>query len=149
MRLSSYKNQLYNRINSNRIAFVYIPLGIYWVVLFILTTLPSSAMPSLGGVDKLEHFLAYTILGFMIGLAAHFQAIFHLNSRNRFLVVFSVTFTYAVLDELHQIPIKGRYFDWWDLFANFVGILIGLMVLRWFLSFKNISEDEHKYGTKG
>jgi len=149
MLLSSYKNRLYKRIKNNKITFVYIPLGIYWIVLFILTTIPSSALPSMGGIDKLEHFSAYAVLGFMIGLAVHFQSIFNLNSRNGLLVAFSVTFTYAVLDELHQIPIKGRYFDWWDLFANFIGTILGLMVLQWFLSSKNNSEDEHKYGTNG
>lgn len=144
MRLSFYKNHLYNRLNNNRVAFVYIPLGIYWIVLFILTTIPSSAMPSLGGIDKLEHFSAYVVLGFMIGLALHFQSIIHLKRNELFLVAFSIAITYALLDELHQIPIKGRYFDWWDLFANFTGILIGLGILRWFLSIKKISEDVSK-----
>ena len=147
MRLSSYKNHLYNRLNNNRVAFVYIPLGIYWIVLFILTTIPSSALPSLGGIDKLEHFSAYAVLGFLIGLATNFQSVFQFKKFELYLVTFSIAISYAVLDELHQIPIKGRYFDWWDLFANFIGILLGLAVLRWFLSIKKFSGDESKNGT--
>lgn len=147
MRLSSYKNHLYNQLNNNRVAFVYIPLGIYWIVLFILTTIPSSALPSLGGIDKFEHFSAYTVLGFMIGLATNFQSIFRFKQNKLYLVTFSIAIIYALLDELHQIPIKGRYFDWWDLLANFIGIIFGLGILRWFLSIKNFSKDNSKYGT--
>ena len=147
MRLSSYKNHLYNRLNNNRVAFVYIPLGIYWIVLFILTSIPSNSMPSLGGIDKLEHFAAYTVLSFLIGLAANFQLVFALKQIELYLVAFSIALTYALLDELHQIPIRGRYFDWWDLFANFIGILLGLAILRWFLSVKNINKGEYEPGT--
>ena len=148
MRLSSYKNHLYNRLNNNRVGFVYIPLGIYWIVLFILTSIPSNSLPSLGGIDKLEHFAAYAVLSFLIGLAANFQLVFTLKQIELYLVAFSIALTYALLDELHQIPIRGRYFDWWDLFANFIGILLGLATLRWFLSVKNFNKEGSQPGTK-
>jgi VanZ family protein len=126
---------------------VYLPLGVYWIVLFILTTIPSDSLPSVGGIDKIEHFLAYTVLTFLLGLAVQFKSNYRLNYKEKFLVVFSISLTYSVFDELHQIPIRGRYFDWLDLGANFIGILIGLAVLRWFLSSHINDKSSSEYGT--
>jgi VanZ family protein len=122
-------------------------LCVYWIILFILTTVPSDALPSISGFDKLEHFTAYTVLTFMIGLAAHFQSIFNFKKNDLYLVVFSITATYSILDELHQIPIRGRYFDWLDLLANYVGIFVGLWIFRWFVAVKSSIEGFSDTGT--
>ena len=146
MRLSFYKNLLYKRLSNNKVNLVYVPLGLYWFILFILTSIPTDALPTVGGIDKIEHFLAYAVLAFMLGLAFYFQSAFHLSLKLKFLFSFSISLTYGILDELHQIPIPGRYFDWWDLFSNFIGILIGLTLLKWFI---NVGKSDLGYSEDG
>jgi VanZ family protein len=101
-----------------------------------------------GGIDKIEHFLAYTVLAFLLGLAFNFQSVFQINLKQRFLVSFILSVTYAILDEVHQIPIPGRYFDWWDLFSDFIGILIGLAALKWFTDVRDSDLEYSEDGTK-
>ncbi len=148
MRLNLYKNHLYKLLSNNKISLVYVPLGLYWIILFTLTSIPSDSLPSIGGIDKFEHFFAYTVLAALIGLTVHFQSLFQLSSREKILASFSIAFTYGVLDELHQIPIRGRYFDWWDLFANFLGVLSGLALLSWFTAVQNSDLEYSGDGTK-
>ena len=134
---------MYNYIKENRVKLLLLPLILYWIILFIGTTIPSNSFSDVLNVgDKLKHFFAYFILAFLLSLNLHFQKKWEKIAVSAFFYAFLITVVYGLLDELHQIPISGRYFDWLDLAANFIGILIGAAILKWFLSGKVSDEKQ-------
>lgn len=131
MRLASYGIQLYKIFLSNKRKFLYIPLGLYWLLIFILTSIPSQSMPKVfGGVDKLKHFGAYFVLAFLLNFALLIQEKFSILSKKSLLFTLLITSFYGLFDEVHQIFIPGRYFDWWDLVADVIGSLIGIGLVK-------------------
>ncbi len=131
MRFVSYGIQLYNFFQSNRRRFLYIPLGLYWLLLFILTSIPGSSMPKIIGVsDKVEHLGAYFILSLLITFTFHLQTKIKILSRKSFVFSFIIVSFYGFFDEVHQIFIPGRMFDWWDLVADMLGALLGILIVK-------------------
>jgi len=39
-----------------------------------------------------------------------------------------IAITYGILDEIHQIFVPGRYFDYLDILTNAIGILVGNII---------------------
>jgi VanZ family protein len=135
MRLVSYGIQLYKIFLSDKRKFLYIPLGLYWLLIFILTSIPSQSMPKvLGGVDKLKHFGAYFVLAFLLNFTLLIQKKYSILSKKSILFTLLITTFYGLIDEVHQIFIPGRYFDWWDLVADIVGSLIGIGLVKIIMS---------------
>lgn len=96
---------------------------IWAAVILLLTSFPNpqNLLPSPPGLDKLAHTAVYSILAFL--LAAWLRR----GTAPRpwwFIIVFLCVF--ALLDELHQIPIPGRFFSWWDVVADLGGVALGI-----------------------
>lgn len=109
-------------INGLRIAVV--ALGGYWLLLFIATHLPPSALPHIRVNDKLVHACAFAGLAFLIAWAVPTKKTkLHQNT----MIAASISIVYAGFDELMQIPV-GRTADWLDFAADCFGIFIGLSV---------------------
>lgn len=93
------------------------------VTIFALTSWPTLALPStkIIGIDKLAHFAVYLVLAYLM-----------LKKDNS--VVKKYHYFLAVLipflDELHQIPIPGRYFDISDLAADLLGFAVIFLLFR-------------------
>ncbi|HRN25734.1 MAG TPA: VanZ family protein [Ignavibacteriaceae bacterium] len=110
-----------------------IPLIIYWLILFLLTSLPSSSAITIGVSDKIEHFGAYGLLSGILYLNLFFQ--------NKFKVLkkYPATFTvliasfYGLLDELHQLFVPGRSAEIFDWVADFSGAVVGVLITRYLL----------------
>jgi VanZ family protein len=131
MRFVSYGIQLYNLFLSNKKKFLYIPLGLYWLLIFILTSIPGKSMPKILGVsDKVKHFGAYFVLAFLLSFALRLQNKYPFVAKYSLLFTFLITLLYGLFDEIHQIYIPGRYFDWWDLVADVAGSLIGIFLAK-------------------
>ena len=131
MRLSSYGIQLYKLFLSNQRKFLYLPLGLYWLLIFILTSIPGNHVPKLFGVsDKIKHLGAYFVLAILLNFTLYVQNKFPILSRKSFYFTFLITLLYGVIDEVHQIFIPGRSFDWWDLVADVVGSLLGILFVK-------------------
>ena len=98
----------------------------YVVVLTILAIIPTQTVgeaPSFR--DKLEHFLAFLVLG----------VLFLYSFKNKaFLIV------YPVFHEGLQLFVSWRVFDFSDLFSNFMGIICAFIAL-YFVN-KNKKETE-------
>jgi VanZ family protein len=77
------------------------------------------------GNDKLGHFLAYAVLMTNVGLLT-----FKRNLLFRVGIGFSLA--YGLLMELGQCFVPGRTFSVYDLLANAIGVLIGVLVLTLF-----------------
>lgn len=135
MRLVFYGIQLYKLFLSNKRKFLYFPLGLYWLIIFILTSIPGNNIPKMfGSSDKLKHFGAYFLLAFLLNFTLYVQKRFPILSKKSMLFTFLITLFYGLFDEVHQIFIPGRAFDWWDLVADAVGSLVGIFLVKIIIS---------------
>ena len=101
---------------------------VYWISLFVATHLPPSRLPRAGVGDKFQHFAAYGLLTFMVGLTV--WVAFpdrRWVSRLPLLLLVPVA-AYAAFDELTQ-PLAGRIADINDWFADCGGALAAALVL--------------------
>jgi VanZ family protein len=107
--------------------------------IFAASSLPRAQLPEVGfpGIDKLEHGLAYALLG--AALARGWR-------RSRALTTGALTtrlaawiaaalaaLAYGLSDELHQLLVPGRMFDLADLVADGVGGALGAAAYLWLL----------------
>ena len=106
--------------------------AIAWaLVLFTLSSI--SDLPSPFHVskwdDKLDHFVAYAILGALVLRAVAMHRPLP-NARDfKITVVLGVLFGMA--DELHQYFVPGRFMDYKDFVADAVGVIAGAMFYAW------------------
>lgn len=105
--------------------FIYLPLIIHWVTIFILTSLPSNKLPSAEVSDKINHFLAFFVLGFFLNLTLKYQTKFSKLKKNILLITVIIAAGYGLLDELHQLFIPGRSAEVLDWLADFIGAISG------------------------
>ena len=105
-------------------------LGLYWVTLFVMTHLPpeilfnhfSAADKYLDeGGDKTMHLLAYAGLAFLF---ASWLWIRRVEDRRLWKITGVVLCSYAILDELLQIPFR-RTADLGDCIADWAGVVLG------------------------
>lgn len=121
-------------IYNNKVFLVYIPLAVHWISILLLTSLPSRTVPEFELHDKAKHFLAYFVLAFFLSLTFRLQEK-STKIRNQFLKIsFFVLIIYSTLDEIHQLFIPGRAAEFWDWLANFIGIILGLWLVKWLLT---------------
>ena len=140
MRLVSYGIQLYKLFLSNKRKFLYLPLGLYWLLIFILTSIPGNHIPTIFGVsDKIKHFGAYFVLAILLNFTLYIQNRFPLLSKKSMLFTFLITLFYGLFDEVHQIFIPGRAFDWWDLVADIIGSVLGILLVKFIISENSIN----------
>ncbi|KAF0153233.1 MAG: hypothetical protein FD143_310 [Ignavibacteria bacterium] len=127
--------RLYNILREKKVLFVYVPLAVYWAVIFIATSLPTVSMPRLfDAQDKLEHFAAYFILEVLLALTLHFQNKYAALKQRPLLFSFIFLILYAAFDEIHQYFIPGRYADILDWAADVVGGLAAVFLVKIFLN---------------
>ena len=130
MQLNSLGIHLYKLLQENKKLYIYIPLTLYWVVLFTATSIPGDSLPTFGISDKFKHFGAFFVLAVLLNFAFHFQTKSLFIKLNSFSVTYFVIIFYSLFDEIHQILIPGRYFDWFDLLADLVGGIMGILIVR-------------------
>lgn len=128
---------MFSRLEANKKWLVYFPLIIYWLVLFIATTLPGEDLPKTGVSDKIEHFTAYFILAVLLNLTLMFQNKYPKIKKKAWLYTLIFILTYAGLDEIHQIFIPGRDCDILDWLSDSSGVLLGLGFVKMLIYFLN------------
>ena len=134
MRSNSFLNRFYKYSKDYTTSFVIIPLVVYWIGLFILTTIPADKVPQLfENQDKYEHFIAYAGLAFLLSLALYFQKKSILISSKAFLFTIVFILIYGAVDEVHQLFIPGRWCDFYDWLADSFGGLIGVTIAYLFI----------------
>ncbi len=137
MQSNSLGTRLYRTLKERRVILIYLPLAIYWGLLFIGTSIPGDVLPKIFKLnDKIEHFTAYFILAFIFNLALYFQEKNVKWSRLSFIYTIVFMALYALVDELHQLFVPGRYCDALDWTADFLGILLAVSLVYFFI--KNI-----------
>lgn len=134
MQSNSLSIRLYKKLESKTILYVYIPLVVYWIILLTVTSTPKYFVPKIFELqDKIEHFIAYTILAILLNLTLHFQKKSLQLAIKSSLITFLIITIYAGIDEIHQIFIPGRYADIFDWLADTIGGLFGVYYTQIFL----------------
>ena len=101
-------------------------LVLYWIAILTATHLPEVPSVALARQDKMAHYVAYAGLAFLLSWAW--------TSRGRdflprgMLFALAVATLYGAVDELTQIPVPGRFGDWYDWLADMIGALTGTVV---------------------
>ncbi len=136
---------MYNFIKENRFKVLVIPLFIYWIILFIGTTMPSPQYVDVFEIsDKIKHFTAYFTLAFLLGMNLYFQEKWKALSKYFLSYTFIICVTYGLLDEIHQIFVPNRTCEFYDWLADLSGSLLAVLLLRFtvkiLLKSKNINE---------
>lgn len=119
------------------IQFLYAHLP--WIVMMVLITIESAMTGAMlvklsHGLDKIVHFSIFGVLGWLMirGFSlAQNKRVFKM----RFWLTPLLGGVFAVLDELHQALVPGRYPDAKDWLADFIGIIF-FMALYYFLKSK-------------
>ncbi len=134
MQSNSFSNLLYKYLSTHTFYCVYLPLIIYWITLFALTTVPVDVVPQLFNYqDKIEHFAAYGVLAFLLTLTLFFQKRSRLISSKAFLFTFIFILAYGAIDEIHQLLVPGRFCDFYDWLADSIGGSLGIGFVYLFL----------------
>ena len=138
---------MYRLLEKNKVLFVYIPLAVYWILIFILTTIPQGAFNELFKFsDKIKHFIAYTILTVLLSLSLHFQRKISRLSIKYMFYTSIIVLLYATADELHQLFIPGRSAELLDWLADFFGLLLGLFITKKIIIKDNDAIKVNKFG---
>jgi len=120
-------------LKKNKIYLVYLPLVVYWIALFIATSIPTEYIPSVGVSDKLNHFFAYLVLSVLLYLTFIFQEKLPLLREYPASFTLVIGSVYGIFDELHQMLIPGRHAEVLDWIADFVGVIAGVLIVKLFL----------------
>lgn len=107
------------------------------MILFVLTSLPSTKLPDPKINDKIEHYLAFAILAVLLSMAFHFQEKIKLLYKWPFLSTVLLIAVYGLLDEVHQLYVPGRYCDIYDWVADVLGGLMGVGIVLLIKKFSN------------
>ena len=89
--------------------------------LFLLSSRPALPVDLDLGLDKVAHFFAYLVLGFLLGGAAR-------SSRLSLWLAVAIGWAYGVVDELHQSTVPGRFAEVGDWFADAAGAVAGVLL---------------------
>lgn len=116
-------------LQEHKLFLVYLPLTVYWIVLFVATTLPTESLPSVSISDKLQHFGAYLVLAILFNLTISFQNKIKLIREKHYFFTIIIIGIYAAFDEIHQYFIPGRSCELADFIADMVGLLVGLSIV--------------------
>ena len=107
---------------------LYRTIFIIWsLILFTLTSYPKLSVPSVHIVsfDKLAHAFVYLIFAWLFMLMHDQQNLARIVKRLMLLAAII-----PLADELHQIPIPGRFFSVWDIVADLIGFSIIILIYR-------------------
>jgi len=114
------------------------------LLIFILSSIPSDNLPdfniSMG--DKLQHIIAYSVMGFLLARAVFYQTRFPGWRNNYIPVVLIIGILFGISDEFHQNFVPGRFMDVMDLVADSIGICLGLLVFRFRAAIKRVLVSE-------
>lgn len=93
----------------------WIPAGIWAAVIFALSARPTLPMPGGLGADKVAHFSAYAVLGWLLAYGA---------DRSGITMAWALIagLLYAASDEWHQSFVPGRSVEVADWIADALGV---------------------------
>lgn len=93
------------------------------ILILIAVLVPGRSLPdvSIGGYDKLIHIIMFMAWGVAVRLDFDRKSF-------RFALFFVLGILFSAFTEIVQILVEGRSFDLYDMAADAVGLLIGLLI---------------------
>lgn len=80
-----------------------------------------------GLIRTIAHFIEFGALGFFMN-----NAFFAFKEKGYIFLPVLFSFLYCVTDEIHQLFIPGRAFQFTDLLVDFIGVFAGVIVFYFF-----------------
>ncbi|MEN6355867.1 MAG: VanZ family protein [Armatimonadota bacterium] len=105
------------------------PVALWMGLIFFLSS--QSKLPAIPGLDKIdysdkiEHAVAYGVLGFLTWRALSITAL----KWQQIIITIGIAAIYGLSDETHQLFVPGRTFDLLDLGADTLGAAIAVIAL--------------------
>lgn len=134
-------NLLFSYLEKKKVPLVYIPLVLYWIILFTATTLPVQDLPGIGIGDKFSHFFAYFVLSVLLYLMFTYQRKSVMLFKHALIATILIVSLYGIADELHQILIPGRSAEVLDWVADFAGSIIGTLLISYLMDKLNYKPE--------
>ena len=125
---------MFEFLKKRKVWLVYIPLIIYWVILFIATSLPVERLPSIGFTDKINHLIAYFILAVLLNLTLIYQRKSQLLFEKAPIATIVICLFYGALDEVHQLFVPGRSAEILDWVADALGTTAAVLLIYFLLN---------------
>jgi VanZ family protein len=125
---------LFEYLQKRKVWLIYVPLAVYWLILFSATTIPTQKLPSIGFNDKLMHFLAYFVLAVLVNLTMIFQRKSILLFEKAPLATIIISLFYGAVDELHQMLVPGRSAETLDWIADAIGVVFGVFAVYFLIN---------------
>ena len=125
---------MFEFLQQRKIWLVYIPLIIYWVILFTATSLPVERLPSIGFTDKINHFIAYFILAVLLNLTLIYQRKSQLLFEKAPISTIVICLFYGALDEVHQLFVPGRSAETLDWVADALGTTAAVLLIYFLIN---------------
>ena len=138
---SSFLIRLYRFLDNNKVWLIYVPLTVYWIILFILTSIPGNQITTFGVSDKIKHAGAYFVLTIFLFLTLHFQNKYPKLKTNAGIAALIISLIYGVIDEVHQLFIPGRSGDMYDWLADLLGTIIAVAVVQYVVKISKNAAD--------
>ena len=95
-------------------------------IISILSIKEVNIESSVNSLDKVLHFLCFSYLTLIAWLS---------RILNKDLHVYVIVLAYGILIEIIQRFLPHRSFEYSDIFADFVGIIVGLIIIKIFKNF--------------
>lgn len=118
---------------NKRFLSIWLPPIVWSGLIFLISSLPFTlevGVP-ITFVDKLAHFFIYMPLGFLVSRAFYLSQNEKLK-KNFIILTLVFCLLYAASDEFHQLFVKNRQAEIWDVFFDFFGSGSGLIIFNFF-----------------
>ena len=120
---------MFEYLEKRKVYLVYVPLVIYWIFLFIATSLPAAHVPSFAVSDKIKHFSAFFGLSVLLSLTLLYQSKVLLFKKYFPAAALIISSIYGLLDEIHQSFVPGRNSEFLDWVADSLGAAAGVFIV--------------------
>jgi VanZ family protein len=123
--------------------YYWLPLIAYCLFIFFLSSFSSPfKLPRIALADKIAHVCAYGLLGFLFYRAyrSHWPTASVWTMSGASLLSTGV---YGATDEIHQYFVPGRFADPWDLLADVIGALLGVIAYRGWMHFQSRRDSSY------
>lgn len=84
--------------------------------------------------DKIGHIVLYGIMAFLLNYGFRGKKWFKIQIGSLIVLVFSV------LEEISQAYFPSRSFDWADIMASIVGIVLFTILFQWYMRYKSCTD---------
>lgn len=137
---------MFEYLEKRKVYFVYIPLILYWILLFTATSLPSANLPSVAISDKIKHFSAFFGLSVLLSLTLLYQNKVKILKKHFLSAALIIISFYGLLDEIHQSFIPSRNSEFLDWVADSLGAIAGVLLIYFLLrKYKYFSKPGNSY----